>query len=199
LKFIIELDRRGTNDCVFYDCANEKFVEYISSFGFTEAFGTFSDICEICPVWGVAGVNLSVGYQNEHSYGELLYIEPWFDTIEKVKKILQDSNAPRFEYIPAPYLHGIYGWGGYYNKSLSSVGKCSCYKCGTKAWSDEMFPVMMKNGNINNFCGDCISKNVEWCYMCGTPFEITDEEIISDSGFLCDNCKEQKAKGKARA
>ena len=40
LKYIIQLDRQGTNDCVFYDCDNEKFVEYVESFGFCEAIGS---------------------------------------------------------------------------------------------------------------------------------------------------------------
>lgn len=200
LKFVIELDRRGTNDCVFYDCDNVDFVKYISSFGFTEAFGTFTDICEFCPAWEVAGVNLSVGYRDEHSYGEVLFIEPWFDTIEKVKKILQDDTAPCFKYIPVSYLNSVYGWNygnyGYYNSGYG-VGKCTCRKCGTKAWSEEMFPVTMKNGKIDTFCGDCVVDGVEWCYMCGMPYEITDEEIITNSGFVCDKCKEEKAQVKA--
>ena len=49
LQYCIQLDRRGTNDCVFYDCENPEFVNYVEKFGFTEAYGSFSDICEICP------------------------------------------------------------------------------------------------------------------------------------------------------
>ena len=40
IKFMIELDRRGRNDCVFYDCGNKDFQEYIKSFGFEKAYGT---------------------------------------------------------------------------------------------------------------------------------------------------------------
>ena len=29
LKYIIQLDRRGTNDCVFYDCYNPQFTKYV--------------------------------------------------------------------------------------------------------------------------------------------------------------------------
>jgi hypothetical protein len=29
LRYIIELDRRGANDCVFYDCENPEFTDYI--------------------------------------------------------------------------------------------------------------------------------------------------------------------------
>jgi hypothetical protein len=44
LKYMIELDRRGSNDCVFYDCYCPEFVDYVESFGFCEKYGSFSDI-----------------------------------------------------------------------------------------------------------------------------------------------------------
>ena len=47
VKFIIELDRRGNKDCVFYDCGNDDFHKYIESFGFETAMGSFSDICTL--------------------------------------------------------------------------------------------------------------------------------------------------------
>ena len=47
LKYIIQLDRRGEKDCVFYDCDNKEFVTYIENFGFKEAMGSFSDISMI--------------------------------------------------------------------------------------------------------------------------------------------------------
>lgn len=100
LKAIIELDRRGEKDCVFYSCDNPKFAEYIESFDFETNFGTFTDISFIAPQWGVAAVNLSVGYENEHQLIELLHTD-WLDeTIEKVAKILDAANEmPRFKYI----------------------------------------------------------------------------------------------------
>ena len=105
LKYIIELDRRGSVDCVFYDCENTEFEEYVEKFGFVTAYGTFSDISVICPTWGVAGVNLSIGYVNEHSYSEILYIGNMLSTIEKVEKMLQKaSDIETFKYVPASYL-----------------------------------------------------------------------------------------------
>ena len=34
LKYIIELDRRGSDDCVFYQCDNHEFDAYVEKFGF---------------------------------------------------------------------------------------------------------------------------------------------------------------------
>ena len=44
VNYIVEVDRRGNNDAVFYNCDNPKFSEFVCSFGFREAMGSFSDI-----------------------------------------------------------------------------------------------------------------------------------------------------------
>lgn len=101
LKAIIELDRQGKNDCVFYECDNEDFTAYIKSFGFEPEWGSFSDISFIAPDWGVAAVNLSVGYFDEHSYVERLFCEYLDDTIQKVKKILDKAETmENYAYVP---------------------------------------------------------------------------------------------------
>lgn len=88
LKYIAQLDRRGKEDCVFYDCVNEDFQHYIEDFGFKTVYGTFTDIVVICPAWKVAGVNLSVGYENEHSIAEYLKFDDLELTISRVKHML---------------------------------------------------------------------------------------------------------------
>lgn len=89
LKYIIELDRHGRNDCVFYECQNQKFIKHIEVFGFTTAIGIYSDISTICPIWNIAGVNLSVGYFNEHSFCEYWNIDDWENTFHKLQDILE--------------------------------------------------------------------------------------------------------------
>jgi di/tripeptidase len=101
LKAMIELDRRGCLDCVFYECDNPDFEEYIEEFGFVTNAGIFSDISVIAPEWGIAAVNLSVGYLDEHSLVERLYIEDLENTIQKVKCILDKSiSMLNYAYIP---------------------------------------------------------------------------------------------------
>ena len=87
LKYIIELDRQGANDCVFYGCDNQAFTDYVEEFGFLTDYGTFTDISHICPMWKVAGVNLSVGYLNEHSQIETLHIKALYIHILSNNKI----------------------------------------------------------------------------------------------------------------
>ena len=77
---------------VFYLCENKEFIPYVESFGFVEAFGTSTDIKHICPVWDIAGVNLSIGYNDQHTENETLDITIMFNTISKVKEMLDDSS-----------------------------------------------------------------------------------------------------------
>lgn len=176
MKYIIELDRHGSNDCVFYDCDNPKFVEYVESFGFVENFGSFSDISEICPEWKIAGVNLSIGYEDEHSVAETLHINNFFATIEKVIKMLKVANdAPVFEYIPSKYaMYG--GWvsigGGVSSMGIGSDAWLNCAKCKHIFTEYELFPIKSLDGKTRFFCPDCIVENVKWCEVCGEGFEI---------------------------
>ena len=83
-KCLIELDRMGENDCVFYDCCNKKFIKTIQNYGFKLAYGTFTDISIIAPTWGIAAVNLSVGYYDEHTTVERLFIDETYKTLKRV-------------------------------------------------------------------------------------------------------------------
>ena len=102
LKFLIEIDRKGKNDAVFYDCDNPDFETYIVSKGFQTAFGSFSDISLIAPELGVAAVNLSSGYYNAHTLHEYINVAELHETIRRVGEIIAEvSELPRFEYVEA--------------------------------------------------------------------------------------------------
>lgn len=179
LKYIIELDRRGENDCVFYGCNNEKFIDFVEKFGFLTNWGTFSDISSICPFWEVAGANLSVGYENEHSKTEFLNTEALYLTIQKVKNMLNEKDAPYFEYVEDDF-----SW--YYYPYISAIQtkkmhQCSgCYKIFS---TDDVFLVKTKDKKKKYYCIDCVSDNVNWCEKCGEPFEIT-----SPGEVVCPDC-----------
>ena len=190
LKYMIELDRRGTNDCVFYDCYNPEFIKYVESFGFVERYGSFSDITFLMSYWDICGVNLSVGYEDEHSQTETLHINALYATIEKVKKMLQQKEIPDFEY---DELASPYDWmrmrDFYYFPSEDDYG-AHCCKC-KKVFSEyEIFPVKGSDGKTKFYCPDCIVGTVEWCDYCGEAYEITDPSRDN----LCDDCWEAKNK-----
>lgn len=167
LKYMIQLDRHGTNDCVFYECFNEDFYDYVESFGFCEAYGSFSDISFLMPQWNICGVNLSVGYEDEHSEVETLHIAPLYDTIAKVQKMLCETEIPDFEYDEMVFSSANW-W-----RSAVMYGQ-HCGKC-KKLYSEyELFPVIGIDRKTKFYCPDCIVGNVEWCDLCGEAYEIED-------------------------
>ena len=211
LKYIIQLDRRGSTDCIFYDCDNPKFEEYVESFGFVTAHGTFTDISIICPSWGVAGVNLSVGYVNEHSYSETLYVGNMLATINKVENMLKDiNNAEYFKYIPAKYYYSpksikniAYGWDDDYNWDASygiskelwrswheatEVYKCS--KCGNDEYDYNLIPIKTTEHDTVFMCIDCVNEaeNINWCRICGEAFIVKENEN-PDEVLTCYDCE----------
>ena len=196
LHYIIQLDRHGTCDCVFYDCDNPEFTKYVEGFGFVEAIGSFTDITEYCPAWGVAGVNLSVGYLNEHSYSEILYVNVLYATIEKTKKMLSEADIPFFEYIPCTYAYeysyGKYwgqGWGSSAGANSKSYEIIRCGKCGQTEFLEDMFPVLGLDGTEKMFCPDCIGdRDVEWCDKCYGAVEKAPGTPRAGGKYICPKC-----------
>jgi len=102
LNYLIELDRQGADDSVFYDCDNPEFEKFVNSFCFKMAYGSFSDISVIAPHYGIAAVNLSVGYYGQHTKYEILVISELSQTLRKVERMLS-VEAEKFVYVPYDY------------------------------------------------------------------------------------------------
>ena len=118
LKYIVEFDRKGNNDCVFYHCDNREFVDFVEQFGFKEAYGTFSDISTIAPYLGVAAVNLSSGYYNPHTQHEYVSLKDMEEIINKAEKMLC-TECQTFEYIEKEYQYTSYQSKWEYSKTVS--------------------------------------------------------------------------------
>lgn len=88
VNYIIELDRKGHNDAVYYDCNNWEFQEFVREFGFEEVCGSFSDISILAPHLQTAAVNLSVGYYNAHRTHELIDTETMTTNVERVIEMI---------------------------------------------------------------------------------------------------------------
>ena len=195
LRYMVQLDRRNSNDCVFYDCANDEFEKYIESFGFVTAWGSFTDICELAPYWGVAAVNLSIGYRDEHSTSEILFVGQMLDTIEKVKKMLSVENPPAFQYMENPhYFYGFdygYEYGDFdYGKFLTKDSvKYRCHKCKMGFPGDEVIEVKLIKGGKAFFCVDCLMDGVDWCKSCGEAYEINPDKPYER---LCRDCQKRE-------
>ena len=93
VNYIVEVDRRGNNDAVFYNCDNPKFSEFVCSFGFREAMGSFSDISVVAPYLKTAAVNISAGYYNEHRLHEVIDWSAMQNNVERIKQMVQTETG----------------------------------------------------------------------------------------------------------
>lgn len=100
LKMIIEIDRRGGNEAVYYECGNFELKEYIEKKGFITKTGSFSDICVIAPALDVAAVNLSAGYYKNHTTREYVNVPELEHVIETVTEIVWECTLPNTPYYP---------------------------------------------------------------------------------------------------
>ena len=122
LKFIVEIDRRGATDAVYYGCHNAAFEDYITGKGFITAHGSFSDISVIAPALGVAAVNLSSGYYNAHTQHEYINRAELETVIEKVCEMVCDAALPGFP----TYEYDTRLTECYYDDE-NYYGECGCY------------------------------------------------------------------------
>lgn len=181
LKYLLQVDRQGNIDCVFYNCANQDFTDYVSAFGFIEDWGTFTDISTICPRWKIAGVNLSIGYKNEHSVSETFHVPYFLNTMDKIYAMLKDcvNLTKPFEYIYDVSLNYYNGW---FNKEWYN-----CIVCGEPCLEHEIFPVKTSKGTIEHYCPECVVDHADWCQKCGAPFKIEHK-----GQKLCFHCLHEK-------
>lgn len=118
-NYIIEFDRKGRNDAVFYDCDNEEFEDFITKNYYKTSWGTFSDISVIAPFLGCAAVNLSCGYYEAHTTKEYVVLGEMDKSIVEACKILdRTTDEDKFEYIEAQHTY----WGSRYYDDLYDFG-----------------------------------------------------------------------------
>lgn len=113
-NYIIEFDRKGKEDAVFYNCDNPEFENFIlKEKDWKLAYGSYTDIVEVAPELEVAAVNFSCGYYNPHTLSEYVLLDEMETNIKKVKKLLARTTSDDwFEYIEAKYNYS-YGVGHY--------------------------------------------------------------------------------------
>jgi hypothetical protein len=129
VNYMIEFDRKNSNDAVFYNCANKDFINFVcDATGFKEAVGSFSDISIIAPKSKICAVNLSCGYYNAHTTYEYVKYDEMMDTIEAAKALIKSECEKPFEYVakkysPAASTYKLTDWGDYYDNFPSYKNK----------------------------------------------------------------------------
>lgn len=178
ITFAIQLDRKGFSEAVYYDLDNREFEDYINKFGFETCLGSFTDICQICPALGIAGVNLSAGYMDEHTSYERIYIDELYATQEKVIKILEDQ-----ENIPHLFTY----------KEKASAYRSSPYSYGGSLWTeDESDYLNYMDVDETKF----VENRTEKCDFCDIDINSpewfsNDQDILPKLNQLCEKCRDR--------
>ena len=108
VNYMIEFDRKGENDAVFYSCDNADFIDFVTDCtGYKEAFGTFSDISTLMPASKLCGVNLSCGYYNPHTLNEYVMYDEMMSTVSAAKALIAEE-CERFDYVAKKYSYTPY-------------------------------------------------------------------------------------------
>jgi hypothetical protein len=96
---MIQFDRRGSSDFKCYNVGTSEFRKFIAKeTNFKEPdLYSFTDITLLCD--SVCGVNLSVGYYNEHTSREIINYKEWLNTL-KITKALLSKSLPKFALFP---------------------------------------------------------------------------------------------------
>lgn len=109
VNYMIEFDRKGSNDAVFYSCDNKEFTNFVTDFtGYKVQWGSLSDISILMPEAKLAAVNLSCGYYNPHTLKEYVVYDEMMDTVEAAKTLIKEKCDEPFEYIARKYEYTPY-------------------------------------------------------------------------------------------
>ena len=116
ISYMIQIDRKGLNDAVYYSNDNADFKEWIKvNTSFKEAIGSYTDIEELMPAMNIAGVNFSSGYYNQHTTSEYVVQEELDEIIDRIGDLLALEIPKKFEYVEKKrtYYGGYYGYDDY--------------------------------------------------------------------------------------
>lgn len=126
MRYMIEVDRKGKGDLVFYDCDNIDFEDFLLDNlpDYRTAWGTCSDISVLMEKAKVAAVNISSGYYNEHTLDETINLKDMEHTLSELKRLVK-IDSEQFEFIEASkYYKWDDDWGyGYSGYGYSSKSK----------------------------------------------------------------------------
>ena len=175
VQFIVEFDRKGNSDAVFYGCDNPEFTNFVEGYGFRESAGTFSDISYIAPALAIAAVNLSSGYYHAHSRHEFIRISDVESIIERAARLLSNVDT-KYRYMEK---YPEWPWefemrGRYRGRDRNE----RCLYCGVP--DDARFP---------DYCPYCDSESMVSCDWCGYVVR-SSECAMADGGVYCKHCLE---------
>lgn len=163
-NFIIEFDRKGSNDVVRYSDDNIELTKALEEVGFKLSYGSFSDISIIAPHYGISAVNLSSGYYNAHTTNEYV-------VLEEMEDILNMS----YNFLTSTKINSVYKYKEKVYSYFSMYADNSWYTPPRSSYQEP----------INQLS---LFDNMSHCDLCGTLSDNKDLSDTSDGSLVCSIC-----------
>lgn len=145
----ISLDRRGSKEVASYGYDNDDLVKVFTDIGYTSVRGSFTDCVNLSNVTEVACINLSVGYNNEHTNSEVQDITVMYNLVNRLSNdsLIDKLSTREYRYEDIQVYNNQ--WSSY-KEVLNDPMLCDC--CG------EHLPLYDcdVSGNSYYLCSDCL-------------------------------------------
>ena len=169
VNYMVEFDRRGNKDAVFYSCDNKDFIDFVEDMTcFKYTYGSFSDISVLMPAAKLSGVNLSSGYYKAHTTDEYVVYDEMMDTIEAAKAMIKEPCDKPFEYVAKKYEPPKYSYPSYSYPS---------YKPGSPHYHSDSYGNVY-NGNLLE--DTAMYKDVHLANIAKTDMDLELEVVVLD-------------------
>ena len=129
ISAFIELDRESNKDIALYGYDNEDLVALFEKHDYKPDDGSYTDIVDLSKASGIASINLSIGYYNQHTKREKLVISELENTTDIMCNFMP-KELYTTQYAEDGYLLGGYGYGCGMTLKWETV---SCDICGEHA------------------------------------------------------------------
>lgn len=191
----IGLDRRGHKDAAVYNYRSNKLLDIVGTHGFKEVSGSMTDVSVIEESFPKATVNLSVGFNHEHTSNETIHIDIVMNTLQAMKEIVDMCTSVYFDDLETfkdcdhyydylrydrydQYGDGYDPYGDYHDKDLPSVqDDLEELLCGENRYTVQE--------EVRMHCGGCLYFDFDVCdCYCKNKWECFSHQEVSELKLL---------------
>ena len=117
--------RDGQQNCAIYGYDNDLLTSIFSDAGYVTSSGSYTDCSNLASNTDIACINLSIGYQHEHSTKETLNLALMEDTLDVMQSVIIPAGQP---FIAKPIIQ----WDRrFWEHPIDSISKpLCCDNCG---------------------------------------------------------------------
>lgn len=157
---IISLDRRspkGEDEVATYGYDNKELLKVFTDRGYTEGMGSYTDCVDISEAYNIACVNLSVGYDNEHTTSEVIYLYNMYHTFNVLndKQLVLELTKDTYKAEVSDYYDDIYSLSEHTLDEYNTFTRVSCDVCGAHA-------PLYSSVHYGTVCKECVKEFFEW-------------------------------------